>query len=63
MRYPLTKHLDASLKYRFYNHDNLDLVTSTQPDAGFSPVGTAVDARLRTHSILVGLTYNFGNLF
>ena len=60
VRFPLTSNLDASLKYRFYNHQNMDLVTSTRPTAAFAPVGTAVDTDLRTHSLLVGLTYNFG---
>jgi opacity protein-like surface antigen len=30
VRMPLSSHLDAELKYRFFNHRSLDLVTSNQ---------------------------------
>ncbi|TNE46111.1 MAG: porin family protein [Sphingomonadales bacterium] len=61
VRMPLTDRIDASLKYRFFNHQNLDMVTSSR--LNYSPwagSGTPVDADLRTHSLLVGLSYNFG---
>ena len=51
IRAPLTSHLDATLKYRFFNADNLKLVDVS---------GRAFDGRYRSHSILGGLTYNFG---
>jgi OOP family OmpA-OmpF porin len=59
VRMPLTSNLDAELKYRFFNHRNLDLVTSNAFGGAGAP-GTAVDADVRTHSLLVGLVYNFG---
>ena len=51
IRAPLTSHLDATLKYRFFNADNLKLVDVS---------GRAFDGRYRSHSILGGLTFNFG---
>ncbi len=60
VRFPLTDRIDAELKYRFYNHDDIDLVTNRQPNAAFAPVGSASTADWRSHSLLVGLTYNFG---
>ena len=54
IRAPLTSHVDATLKYRFFTADNVKLIS----------VGTtnnAFDGRFRTHSILGGLTYNFGS--
>jgi outer membrane protein OmpA-like peptidoglycan-associated protein len=47
------------VKYRFFNVDNLDLVTSTGNPGG--PLATRdANARLRTHSLLGGITFNFG---
>ena len=51
IRAPLTDHWDVSVKYRFYNHGNIDLVV---------PDGTAASTRFRSHSLLGGITYNFG---
>ena len=51
VRAPISDHLDVSLKYRFFNADKVKLV-----DALSRPVET----RFRSHSILGGLTYNFG---
>lgn len=49
---PLTEHVDLTLKYRYFNVDNVNTVT-------FS--GAQANTRVRTHSLLVGLTYNFGS--
>ena len=51
VRAPLTDNIDASLKYRFFNADNVKLVDVT---------GRTLDGRFRSHSLLGGLTYNFG---
>ncbi len=48
---PLTDHVDVSLKYRYFNVDNVNTLTFT---------GNQANTRVRTHSLLVGLTYNFG---
>jgi outer membrane protein OmpA-like peptidoglycan-associated protein len=52
IRAPLTDHVDATLKYRFFNADNVKLVDATN---------RTFDGRYRSHSILGGLTYNFGS--
>ncbi|MES2986903.1 MAG: OmpA family protein [Pseudomonadota bacterium] len=46
LRAPLSDSIDVSLKYRFFNADNLDF--------------GAASSRFRSHSILGGLTFNFG---
>ncbi len=52
LRAPLTSHLDATFKYRFFNADNVKLVDVS---------GRAWSIRrYRSHSILGGLTCNFG---
>ena len=51
IRAPLTDHVDATLKYRFFNADNVKLVDVTN---------RTFEGRFRSHSILGGLTYNFG---
>ncbi|MHA6721527.1 OmpA family protein [Sphingomonas sp. RS2018] len=51
IRAPLTDNVDATLKYRFFNADDVRLVDVT---------GRGFDGRYRSHSILGGLTYNFG---
>ena len=58
VRYPLTNNLDVSLKYRFFNQDDINLVAANTSFAG--PAGADVDTKLRTHSLLLGLAYNFG---
>ncbi len=50
IRAPLSDHLDATLKYRFFNATNVRLVDVTN---------RTFDGRYRSHSILGGLTYNF----
>ncbi|WP_156445673.1 outer membrane protein, partial [Sphingomonas sp. CCH9-F2] len=51
IRAPLSDHVDVSLKYRFFNADNVNL---------FDQRGSAYDGRFRSHSLLGGVTYNFG---
>jgi outer membrane protein OmpA-like peptidoglycan-associated protein/opacity protein-like surface antigen len=51
VRAPLSDTVDVTLKYRFFNADNVHLVDRT---------GRAFDGRFRSHSILGGLTFNFG---
>ncbi|MCE7798639.1 outer membrane beta-barrel protein, partial [Sphingobium sufflavum] len=58
LRYPITSHIDGELKYRYFNHESIDLVTSR--GLGSVPVGQGFNTDLRSHSILAGLTYNFG---
>ena len=51
VRAPLTDHLDATLKYRFFNADNGKFIDVS---------GREFEGRYRSHSILGGVTYNFG---
>jgi outer membrane protein OmpA-like peptidoglycan-associated protein/opacity protein-like surface antigen len=51
VRTALTPNIDLHLKYRFFNVDDLEMV-------GFG--GRAVDTDLRSHSLLGGITFNFG---
>ena len=51
VRAPITRHIDATLKYRFFTADKVKLV---------NVAGTSFNGRFRTHSLLGGLTYNFG---
>jgi outer membrane protein OmpA-like peptidoglycan-associated protein len=51
VRAPINKNVDVSLKYRFFNAPDVKLV-----DIG----GNQWKGRYRSHSLLVGLTYNFG---
>ncbi|MBU3992560.1 MAG: outer membrane beta-barrel protein, partial [Alphaproteobacteria bacterium] len=51
IRYPLNESVDFGLKYRFFNIDNLSLIDAA---------GTPVETRLRSHSLLATLAYNFG---
>lgn len=51
VRAPLSDSIDVSLKYRFFNADNVSLVDS---------IGRRTEGRFRSHSILGGLTFNFG---
>ena len=52
VRAPLTDHIDATLKSRFFNADNVKLVDVTN---------RTFEGRFRSHSILGGVTYNFGS--
>ena len=51
IRAPLSDSVDVTLKYRFFNADKVKLVDVS---------GRNVDGRFRSHSILGGLTFNFG---
>lgn len=51
VRAPLNDHWDVGLKYRFFNADNVELVDT---------VGRALNTRMRSHSLLGTLAYNFG---
>jgi OmpA-OmpF porin, OOP family len=51
IRAPLSNSIDVSLKYRFFNADGARFV-----DIG----GRTYEGRFRSHSILGGLTFNFG---
>jgi OmpA-OmpF porin, OOP family len=51
VRAPVTKSIDVSLKYRFFNASNVKL-----NDIG----GNQWEGRYRSHSLLAGVTFNFG---
>ncbi|WP_156441212.1 MULTISPECIES: outer membrane protein, partial [unclassified Sphingomonas] len=51
VRAPLSDNVDVSVKYRFFNADDVTVVAAT---------GASLDSRFRSHSILGGLTFNFG---
>lgn len=51
IRAPLSDNIDVSLKYRFFNAPGVDLTDIA---------GRQVFGRYRSHSILGGLTFNFG---
>ena len=51
VRAALTDNVDVSLKYRFFNVDDVNLVGAT---------GSTFNTRFRSHSILGGVTFNFG---
>ena len=51
LRAPLSDSIDVSLKYRFFNADSVSMVDTA---------GRVLEGRFRSHSILGGLTFNFG---
>lgn len=51
VRAPITENIDVSLKYRFFNADDVRIVNVR---------GVGYDGRFRSHSILGGVTFNFG---
>ncbi len=51
VRAPLSDSIDVSLKYRFFNSSLTELVDAS---------GRTLNGRFRSHSILGGLTFNFG---
>jgi OOP family OmpA-OmpF porin len=59
VRYPLTDNVDVSLKYRFFNQDDIKLVSAYGTTLA-GPAGSSVDTKIRSHSLLLGLAYNFG---
>ena len=55
VRAPLSDSVDVSLKYRFFNADNVRFV-----GISFPGVPNTYEGRFRSHSIMGGLTFNFG---
>ena len=51
VRAPLSSAVDVGLRYRFFNQDHIDLVNASS---------TNVRTRIRSHSLMGTLTYNFG---
>ena len=51
LRAPLSDRIDAGIKYRFFNQDNVSLVNA---------YADTLEGNFRSHSILGTLTYNFG---
>src|SRR5205085_6165291 len=51
VRQAVSDNIDVTVKYRFFNVDNLDMVAFN---------GAEASSRLRTHSLLGGITFNFG---
>ncbi len=51
VRRAISDNVDMSLKYRYFNAPNVDLVSS---------LGDDLSGKMRSHSLLLGLTYNFG---
>jgi outer membrane protein OmpA-like peptidoglycan-associated protein len=51
IRAPITSHIDASIKYRFFTANNVKTVDVS---------GRGYEGMFRTHSLMGGLTYNFG---
>lgn len=53
VRQAITDNIDVTVRYRFFNVGDLEMV-------GFN--GETFSSRLRTHSLLGGLTFNFGGV-
>ena len=51
LRAPLTDSIDVTFKYRFFNAPNVRMTDVT---------GRTFDSRFRSHSIMGGITFNFG---
>jgi len=51
VRRAITQNVDFGLKYRFFNADNVKVVAGN---------GSQLDGRVRTHSLLASLIFNFG---
>jgi len=51
LRAPLTNNVDVTFKYRFFNADDVRVQTN---------LGDELESRYRSHSVLGGLTFNFG---
>jgi len=51
LRAPLSDSIDIQLKYRFFNADNVKLIALN---------GSEVEGRYRSHSLVGGLVFNFG---
>ena len=59
VRQAITDNIDVTVKYRFFNVDNLELVALTG-GPGVPLTARDADARFRSHSLLGGITFNFG---
>jgi OmpA-OmpF porin, OOP family len=51
VRQAISDNIDVTVRYRWFNVDNLEMVAFT---------GETVDTRFRSHSLLGGITFNFG---
>ncbi|MEQ1543376.1 MAG: OmpA family protein [Novosphingobium sp.] len=51
LRLPVSDNVDVGLKYRFFNQNNVDLITVT---------GAPISTDFRSHSLMLTLGYNFG---
>jgi outer membrane protein OmpA-like peptidoglycan-associated protein len=51
VRQAITDNIDVTLKYRFFNVPNVDMVAFN---------GQSAETRFRSHSLLGGITFNFG---
>jgi OmpA-OmpF porin, OOP family len=51
VRQPISENVDVTLKYRFFNADNVRVIDVT---------GRGFEGRFRSHSLLGGVTFNFG---
>lgn len=67
IRQALTPSIDAHLKYRFFNTTELDFNNNlgdfpefANEGSGFGADFNSSSAKIRTHSLLGGLTFNFG---
>ncbi|HEV2078981.1 MAG TPA: outer membrane beta-barrel protein [Allosphingosinicella sp.] len=59
VRQALTRNIDVHLKYRFFNMD-VDIDRNQEVGLFEAVGGTEGEGRIRTHSLLGGLTFNFG---
>jgi outer membrane protein OmpA-like peptidoglycan-associated protein/opacity protein-like surface antigen len=59
IRQALSPNVDIHLRYRFFNVDDLEMTGFG--GLGGPAAGRAVSTDLRTHSLLGGITFNFGN--
>jgi outer membrane protein OmpA-like peptidoglycan-associated protein len=57
VRQAITDNIDVTVKYRFFNADSLDMVLVR---GGAGTISEDAQIRLRSHSLLGGLTFNFG---
>ena len=59
VRQALTPNMDVHLKYRFFNMD-VDIDRNQETGLFEAVGGTEGEGRIRTHSLLGGITFNFG---
>ncbi len=57
-RFPVSHHIDLGLKYRYFNSGKIKFSDDFEDNAG-APFTVATDGRLKTHSLLLSLIYNF----